>query len=301
MFTKNVKIGLALGGGGAKGSAHVGVMKVFDKYGIKPYAIAGTSAGSMLGAAFALGLSTDEVLKRSEKFNSNKFTKISNFSPFGESLIKDKDINNVLQSVLGDADFKDCKIPFYCVAVDLESGKEVILDSGKLWEACRASSAIPFIFTPVFLNSQYMVDGGILNNVPVDVLKERVPDIDITIGIELGSMTSRQYISGIVWKKYYSKPKAFKLAPGFFAKLKMNTTLMAHVMLRAIDIMREQTQEARFAASKPDIIIRPKTEDISLLDFDRYREAVQAGIDAAEEAVPAILELIEKKKNQLNA
>jgi len=114
-------------------------------------------------------------------------------------------------------------------------------------------------------------------------------------------MTSRQYISGIVWKKYYSKPKAFKLAPGFFAKMKMNTTLMAHIMLRAIDIMRETTQAVRFAESKPDIIIKPKTEDISLLDFDRYREAIQAGVDATEEAIPAIMEMIEKKKNQLNA
>jgi NTE family protein len=296
---KQPRIGLALGGGGAKGAAHIGVLKIFEKYGIKISSIAGASVGSIIGSAAAMGMNSEQILEINKRFNSRKFVKISNFRLFSDSLIKAKDINKAIQELVGEATFNDTKIPFLAVAVDLESGEEVVLREGKLWEAARASSAIPFIFSPQFFQGRYLVDGGLLNNVPVDHLREQ-KDLDIIIGVELGGMTSRQFISAMVWEKYFRKPKTFEIYPSFITRLKMNTALMSHIMLRSIDILREKEQNRRFEIAKPDILMRPKVESISLLDFAKYKVGIQAGIDAAEDAIPQILKLIELKKQELN-
>lgn len=296
---KKPKIGLALGGGGAKGVAHIGILKVFEKYGIEISSIAGTSVGSIIGSAAAMGLKADEIFEINKKFNSKKFVKFTNFQFFSDSLIKTKDINKAVQDLVGEATFKDTKIPFLAVAVDLESGEEVVLREGKLWEAARASSAIPFIFSPQYFQGRYLVDGGLLNNVPVDHLREQ-KDLDIIIGVELGGMTSRQFISAMVWEKYYRKPKTFEIYPSLVTRLKMNIALMSHIMLRSIDILREKEQVRRFEIAKPDVMMRPKVEAISLLDFTKFKVGIQAGIDAAEEAMPQILKLIELKKQELN-
>lgn len=296
---KEPKIGLALGGGGAKGAAHIGVLKVFEKYGITISSIAGASVGSIIGSAAAMGLKAEQILEINKKFNTRKFIKISNFRLFSDSLIKAKDINKAIVDLVGEATFKDTVIPFLAVAVDIESGEEVVLREGKLWEAARASSAIPFIFSPQFFQGRYLVDGGLLNNVPVDHLREQ-KDLDIIIGVELGGMTSRQFISAMVWEKYFRKPKTFEIYPSLLTRLKQNTALMSHIMLRSIDILREKEQNRRFEIAKPDVLMRPKVEAISLLDFSKYKVGIQAGIDAAEDAMPKILKLIEQKKEELN-
>jgi len=297
--TRNLRIGLALGGGGAKGIAHIGVLKVFEEYGIKFSAIAGTSAGSLIAAGHALGLSSDEFIRRSKDFVTKKFTRISNFRVFSDSLIKDGDINDAIKDIVGENTTEaDLKIPFLATAIDLESGKEIVLTKGKLWEIVRASSALPFIFSPVFLDEHYLVDGGLLNNVPVDHLREQ-HDLDLIIGVEVGGMTSKQFISGMVWEKYYKKPKSFELAPSFLEKMRTNITLMASIMLRSIDIMRDVSQQARYDKARPDMIIRLNMEDISLLEFKRYQESVQIGMAAAQKVIPDVLKMIEDKKRQL--
>lgn len=296
---KEPKIGIALGGGGAKGAAHVGVLKMLEKHGIKISAVSGASAGSIVGAGYALGLSPDDILKLSEKFNNRKFLRVSNFHLFEESLIKSKDIEKVIKDIVGEKTFEETKIPFQAVMVDLESGEEVVVKTGKLWEALRASSAIPGIFSPYFLNGRYLVDGGLLNNVPVNVLRQS-NNIDIIIGVEMESLTSRQYVSGMIWEKYYHKPEAFKLYPSRLTRLKLNFTLMLHILLRSIDIIRSEAQTRRYDIAKPDLILRPMVDNISLLEFNKYKKAVAAGEMAMEQAMPALKKIIEKKKQELN-
>ncbi|MBU0668158.1 patatin-like phospholipase family protein [Patescibacteria group bacterium] len=290
------KIGIAFGGGGAKGLAQIGIMKVLEKYNIKISSVAGTSAGAVIGGGIALGYRAEEIFQKiKDGIGNGKVTRISNLAILSESLIKDEAINKGIKSVFGDKTFKDLKIPFLATAVDLESGEEVVIKDGKLWEAARASSAIPFIISPYFLKGRYLVDGGLLNNVPVDRIREQ-KNIDIVIGIELGGMTSRQYISGMIWEKYHKKPANFKYLPSVIARWKTNTTLMAHVMLRSLDILRERELKARYKKAHPDIIIRPKLENISLLDFGKYQEAIDAGADAAEKIIPDLLKLMGEKR-----
>ncbi len=299
MNEKEPRIGIALGGGGAKGAAHIGVLKVFEKNGIKISAITGASAGAIVGAGYALGLTPDEIMDKAKKLNNRKFLRLSNFHLFHESLIKSADIVRVIKQTVGEKTFSETKIPFQAVAVDLESGHEITLKSGKLWEALRASSAIPGIFSPYFLDGRYLVDGGLVNNVPVNLLRQN-KDIDIVIGIEMGALTSKQYIAGMIWERYYHKPEAFKLYPGKFSRMKLQFTLMLHILLRSIDIIREESQQQRYSVANPDLIIRPDVEEISLLQFDRYEKGIKAGEMAAEAAMPKILELIQKKKEELN-
>ena len=292
------KIGVAFGGGGAKGLSQIGVMKVFEKYDIEISSVAGTSAGSIIGGAVALGHTSDEILDLAKAgVATKKMTKIRNINFFSSSLIKDKVINRGIQEMLGEKTFEDVKIPYLATAVDLESGEEVILKEGKLWEAARASSAIPFVLNPYFLNGQYLIDGGLLNNVPVDKLREQ-KDINLVIGIELGGMATRQYISGMIWDQYYRKPKTFAYYPSFLTRWRMNTNLMTHVLLRSLDILREKELRGRYKKAAPDIIIKPRLESVSLLDFGKYEEAIEAGINAAEEVMPKLLKLIEKRKQQ---
>lgn len=293
---KYPKIGIAFGGGGAKGLSQIGVLRVFEKYGIKIASVTGTSAGSVIAAATALGKTSDQILDAAKNgVATKKITRLRNFGIFSESLIKDKVVNQGVKEMVGEeTTFDDLKIPFLATAVDLESGDEIVLNKGYLWEATRASSAIPLVISPYFLDGRYLVDGGLLNNVPADHLRKQ--DLDIIIAIELGGMTSRQFISGIVWEKYYRKPKTFEYYPSFFARWRMNTTLMTHVLLRSLDILRERELQARYDVAKPDLIVKPKLEAISLLDFSKYEDAIAAGVEAAEKVMPDLLELIEKKK-----
>ncbi|MCA9373617.1 patatin-like phospholipase family protein [Candidatus Peregrinibacteria bacterium] len=289
-------IGVAFGGGGAKGLAQIGIVRVLEKYGIKIASVAGTSAGSIVGGAVALGDSSAEILKKAEGgVATKKMTKIRNFNIFSESLIKNKVINSGIQEMLGtETTFEDTKIPFLATAVDLESGEEIVIKKGRLWEAARASSAIPMVFSPYFVNGRYCVDGGLLNNVPADHLRRQ--NLDIVVAIELGGMTTKQFISAMVWNRYYRKPKTFEFYPSFFTKWKMNTALMTQVLLRSLDILREREQRSRYEFAKPDIIIRPKLDAISLLDFGSYKQAITAGVEATENIIPTLLDLIEKKK-----
>lgn len=298
MATQAIKIGLALGGGGAKGLAHVGVLRVFEKYGIKISSIAGTSAGAIIGAPYALGLTADQILTHSEKFMKIKLLRISNFHLFNESLIKNDDAIAAIKDLTGEKTFSETKIPFKAIAVDLESGEEVVLENGKLWEALCASSAIPGIFSPCFINGKYLVDGGLLNNVPVNHLRKE--NLDIVIGVELGSFTSKQYISGIIWEKYYKKPSGKQNSLEYFEMLKVNSTLMIHILLRSIDILREEAQNHRYDKAQPDIIIKPDVENIALLEFSHYKEAIEAGEQAAEKIMPELLKLIQEKTNSLS-
>ena len=293
MPTKKVKIGIAMGGGGAKGAAHIGVLKVFEKYNISIDSIVGSSAGAIIGASYALGLTADQIFQQSVKFSKIKLFRLGNVHLFNESLIKSKDIKNAIHDLVGEHTFDDLKIPFQAVAVDLESGKEVLLRSGKLWEVLRASSAIPGIFSPYFLNEKYLVDGGLLNSVPVNHLREQ-KDLDIIIGIQLGGLTSKQYISGIVWERYYRKN--LKNILGYFKILKINSTLMFHILLRSIDILRDEVQNYRYQMARPDIIIVPEIGHISFLEMEHYQEAMKEGEKAAEKIMPQLLKLIKQKQ-----
>jgi len=299
MTTNGLKIGVALGAGGAKGLAHIGALRVLEEYGIKPDLITGSSMGAVIGAGYCLGMSLDEVeSKAREFFSENRIFSPNNFHYFHESLIRIEDIRKVFYEFVSDKTFEDCKIKFVAFGLDLEEGQEVVFSKGNLLDAVEASSAYPGIFPPVFVDGKYVVDGGMLNSTPVDYLREQ--NMDVVIGIRTKNMTSRQYISAMVWDRFYNKPSALKNTKhGMLEQAKLNMNLMVHILMRTIEVTGSLSEKISFLTGHPDIVMDPYTMDIGVLQFERIDEAVKAGEEAARKEMPKLLEIINAKKKDL--
>ena len=194
------KIGLALSGGGARGFAHLGAMMAFADNGIAFDCVAGTSVGSLFGAAYALGLDLGKVKECcytvKDKDLVTKLFKVGSPS---------HNIERLADKLFDGAKFGQTQIPFACVAVDLVSGSEVVLDSGSLAKACSASCAVPMVFTPVEMDGMVLVDGGVANNIPADVCRQLGADIVIAVDLnhtrsEGTSSTKLLDRMGAVWR-----------------------------------------------------------------------------------------------------
>ncbi|BAL81468.1 patatin-like phospholipase family protein [Caldisericum exile] len=199
-----MKLGLVLSGGGARGLAHIGVLKAFEENGIHPDIITGASMGGIIGALYSLGISAnklaemlsglnfDELLEVRNFFYSQKTNKILNtviqqtaFIPLFTKLGFDsgRKIRKAFKEITHDKEFKDLKIPFACVAVDLITERLITLNSGKLYEAMYATGAIPPYLEPLEKEGMLLADGGILSNAPVDVAKEMGADKVIVVDV----------------------------------------------------------------------------------------------------------------------
>ncbi len=176
-FKKHYKVGLCLSGGGARGFAHLGAFKAFEEYGIKFDIVAGTSAGSLFGALYCSNMKYEDMYKltcdiKDSNFRHNKLK----FLPS-----KMNALSNTIKRILPYDDLKDLKIPLYVVAVDLRSGKEIHFSNGDLATILTGSCAVPGVFVPVRYKNMVLVDGGVCNNVPSDVLREAGCDFVVTI------------------------------------------------------------------------------------------------------------------------
>ena len=201
------KVGLVLGGGGAKGATHVGVLKVIEDVGVPIDYIAGTSIGSIVGGLYSVGYSVEQLdsLFRNEDW---------------VDLFATGSVLELLENMVGpndSIDFDQLPIPFRCVAYDVKAHKEVVLRSGRLAQAMRASMAIPGAFKPVRVNGMLLVDGGVMNNLPVDVVRDMGADIVIAVDLQQKKHETRDFslkesfgIGGLLdwlvsrpdWKKY---------------------------------------------------------------------------------------------------
>lgn len=162
------KIGYVLSGGGARGFAHLGVIKLLEELGIKPYAISGTSAGAIVGALYAAGKSPDEILGLLK--NNNLFG-WSHIAWQKDGFFSSKMLRKLLKKTIEKDDFDDLNIKLFVTATDLVEGKSVQFSTGSLADAVVASSAVPLLFEPIKIGEMILVDGGVLNNFPIEPLK----------------------------------------------------------------------------------------------------------------------------------
>ena len=180
-INKKVKIGLALGGGGARGFGHIGALKAFEELGIKFDYVAGTSAGSVVGALYCFGKSPAEIEKLAQKLKRSDIAK--NVIPFLKPAKSDR-LEDLINSVFGDITvFSEMKIPFCAVCTDLKTGKEVDFDYGNVAKVVAGSCAVTGIFTPVIYEDMHLVDGGLRNNVPADVVKNMGANVVFAIDV----------------------------------------------------------------------------------------------------------------------
>ncbi len=195
------KLGLALGSGGARGTAHIGLLQALEEEGIEPYCISGCSMGAVVGGGYAAGLSVDELLSTVRRLKAGDL-----MDPSGGFLIsqlgifKGNKVRKLLLSKIGDVTFDKLRMPFSCVAVDIYGGRLVLLNEGSVTDALRASSAIPTMFRPVQMGEKLLVDGGVLCRVPVKQCKQLGADVVVAFDVLANTGVAVEKVPNIISK-----------------------------------------------------------------------------------------------------
>ena len=261
-------IALALGGGGARGLAHILMLEVFDELGIRPKVIAGTSIGAVFGAAYASGLSAKLIRAHAEEALSQRFgiarqlltarsdpvLKFLNFLPIRSALLNSETLLELMLPSAIARDFADLQIPLRIVATDYYAQEQTVLTEGSLRTAVAASIALPALFTPVTVNGRMLMDGGLVNPLPFDVLNE---EADVTVAVD---------VSGA------------PVAPGKRPHPSAFAALMA-----ASQIMQRTIVRQKLKVQQPDIYIDVEVDEYYVLDFHRFRQILTAAAPAKEQ------------------
>jgi NTE family protein len=180
------RVALALGGGALYGAAHIGVLQVFEREGIQPDIVVGTSVGAMIGAAYAAGKPVEQMVNLIRKSNWSNLVKLT--FPLGLSMFNSSPMEEFIRENIFELNFCDLSHPFAAVACDILTGKRVVLNTGSVAEAVRASTAVPGIFSPVEIGELMLVDGGVVDNLPTDVARDM--GADYIIAVDLSSPTT---------------------------------------------------------------------------------------------------------------
>jgi NTE family protein len=292
-----MKIGIALGGGGAKGLAHIGVIKVLEEHGIFPHLISGTSIGALIGALYLLRGNIHAVEEYAMSFESSTLYPYLAPRPSSSGLISEKRIQTFLNGLLGDKRIEDLDRPFYCPATDIRRGREVLFDRGSLQQAVRASISIPVIFKPVLLRKSYLVDGGLINPVPVDILKKNGADFTIAVNV----ITQRP-LRPRRRKKANAKEKLLLARLDDFLSRKLisgradEEPNLIEAFLSTIEIMQEKLIAARLKNDAPDVIIHVDTQDFKLFEFYRPAAIISRGEETARREIKTVLRRWQKRQ-----
>lgn len=272
-----MEIALALGGGGIRGLAHVGVLRSLESLGYKIRAIAGTSAGSIVGALYAAGLSTyDMETIFNDAIPEKMFArKIED----GPSLLGLGGMEDLLHQVLGNRIFEDLPFPFAASAVDSVTGQEMMLHHGNLIQAVLASSAVPGIFPPRQIGSALLMDGGVLDPVPVAIARWLAPELPV-VAVVLNQVAPQKVDA--------SHPILPIPIPGPTQLVeqisRMRLAQAFSVFSRSLEISSLMMTELRLQMDRPDVVIRPMVTDYSLLGHYQVDDLVKRGEKAGLEA-----------------
>ena len=269
------KIGLALSGGGARGLAHIGVLKVFEEAGVPIDYISGTSMGGVIAAAYACGTPVAEIEEKALQLTQmRELIKMVDLSPQRRGLIEGNKVRDFLVELFIDRHFENLRIPLALPAVDLVTSREVVFTSGLVLPAVLATIAFPALFRPVEIGSYRLVDGGVLNNLPVDRVRELGAEYVIAVDAQFDPYTVKP------WQDLPG-PMRFPLpVPDFFLDF-----------YRAELIMVAELTQAHLKAHPPELLLRPPIPpDVTMfLGFPRGGEIIQAGEYCARLALPEIL------------
>jgi NTE family protein len=266
------RVGLALSSGAARGLAHVGVLEVLERNGIPIDLIAGTSIGAIVGAFYAAGKDISEIKKAVVNLNRRQMLSLADFTIPTRGFIKGRKITEWLKSVIGGTCFRDLKIPFACVATDISTGEEVVIKEGSVVAAVRASASMPVIFTPARLGGQFLVDGGLVNPIPVRILRDMGADFVIAVSVV-------PYLSNRVQPQEPSSASRPK-EPNILS-----------VLVRIMYIVGYQA--ALSGIREADITIAPDVAHIRPDNFNRARECILQGEQAAQRAIPELKRKLE--------
>ena len=274
---RHPRIGLAMGGGGARSLAHIGILKVFEQAGIPVHCLAGASMGGMIAAAYALGLPLEQIEHVAMRMaNPRQLIRLLDFSPFRRGIMAGNHARQFISHIFGaECTFTDLRIPLALTATDLARGQLVLLRDGSLVDAVLATCTIPGLWPPVRIGNTLLVDGGLYNNLPVDITRQM--GADIVIALDAAPHFPRDEIaSGSEYPHPLPGP-----VPDFLEDF-----------YQAIMILSDLLTHKQLEDAPPDYILRPVLpDDISLVAFHRAGEIIAAGEAAARLALPDIVEI----------
>lgn len=290
------KIGIALGSGAARGWAHIGILNTLAEMGIKPDIIAGTSIGALVGAAYA-----NHQQKKLERWvRSLGWRDIVGFldvSVLPGGLIEGEKLIEFARNHTPDTDIESLPTPFGAVATELTTGSEVFLREGKLLDAVRASISMPGLFKPVKRDRQWLIDGGLVNPVPVSLCREMGADVVIAVNLNAGIVGSDRHLRAPK-KRDENKNDGIwdRISDSFKQKLNKHKMELLEqilgknhdapgsyeVLSSSINIMQEQITRSRLDDDPPDVLLEPKLSQIGLMDFDRAEETIKIGRECVE-------------------
>ncbi len=296
-------IGLALGGGAARGFAHIGVIRTLVAHGIVPDVIVGTSIGAVAGGCYAAGqLDSLETWARSLTVRSVLGHLDLNLS--GSGLLRGGHLANKLEAALADNRIDDLPLRFAAIATEFNTGHEIWLTRGRLADALRASYALPGIFPPVLIGGRWLVDGALVNPVPVSAARALGARLVIAV-----NLNSDLFGRGTIIASHGSDEDddAAAIAPktngllGMFSRERVlrrqfigrrGRPSIPAVMIEAFNVMQDRITRARLAGDPPDVLISPRLGQVGWFDFHRGEEAIKIGTEAAEKIIDAVTEAV---------
>jgi len=301
-------IGLVLGGGAARGFAHIGVIKTLLAKGYTPDIITGTSIGAVIGGCFAAG-KLEEVERWGRGLTRRSLLGYLDVSFGGSGLLNGSKLSDKLAEAIGDVTIDELPLRYGAIATEIDTGHEIWITRGRLIDALRASYALPGMFPPVRLAERWLVDGALVNPVPVSVARALGARLVIAVNINtdlFGRGTAVPDLGSLPEPGSPSEPPieeevASRGLFGLFgadrsAKRRILGTAsrpgLTTVMVEAFNIMQDRVTRARLAGDPPDIMISPRVGSIALFDFHRAQEAIALGAEAAERALEGLDEVV---------
>jgi len=298
-----IRIGLALGGGAARGWSHIGVLRALNEAGVVPDVIAGCSIGAVVGGCYAAG-KLDQLETFALSLSKRRVMGLLDFHISGSGLIAGTRLQRLLDQDLTDLKVEELPIRFCTIATELASGHEIWLTRGPLVQAMRASYALPGVFDPVLVGGRWLMDGALVNPIPITAARALGADLVICV-----NLNGEIRIRGTVIQSYNTdegndereieeaivEPRRWGIFPASRPgkPRKPNAPGIATVMVDAFNITQDRIARSRLAGDPPDIMIAPKLAKMGLFEFHRAEECIALGRQATERALPDILELIQ--------
>jgi NTE family protein len=310
-----VKIGLALGGGGARGLAHIGVLRVLEDEGITARCIAGTSIGALVGGFYAAKGRVEPIENLARSLDWKYLARLlaPGFSISG--VVNDERVRRFIEDFTGDLMIEDLAMPFSTVATDMETGAERIFSSGPLVNAIMASISIPAVFRPVREGDRFLADGGLANPLPVSVARRLGPYPVVAVNVEqasaeFGKSGSRSVKPGFesllaslrerfAPRQAGSRPArkatgdaggTVRVSPARPVK-RAGTPNLLQIFIQSVDLVEANLQTALLVQWPPEVLLSPDVDEIRLFDFYAAEKAIEAGKKAAMDALPEIRRL----------
>ena len=299
-------IGLALGGGAARGLAHIGIIRTLVSHGILPDVVVGTSIGGVVGGVYAAG-QLDALEEWARSLQPRKILGYLDIRLNGSGLIGGDKLAAQLESAIGGTLIEDLPLKFATVATEVRTGHEIWLTHGRMVEAMRASYALPGIFSPVLVGDRWLVDGALVNPVPVSAARALGAEIVIAANLSSDVFT---HSTTIFSHGPAAEPPPVLIEPappkrGFGKLFSAERTMkreffgaggrpgISSVMVDAFNIMQDRITRARLAGDPPDLLITPRVGQIGWFDFHRAEDLIAFGARAAERAIESIQEAIQ--------